>query len=1075
MPLCRRCGSDNPQGFRFCGACGTPLDIDEPSVREERKVVTVVFTDIVGSTARAESLDPEDVRAILAPYYARLRRELERFGGNVEKFIGDAVVAVFGAPVAHEDDAERAVRAALAIRAAIAELNAADEWLDLHIRTGINTGEALVVLNARPIEGQGMVAGDVINTAARLQSNAPVDGILVGELTHRATANSIEYQAAEPVIAKGKTQPLPVWEAVAVKESLSPQTAVDHPLIGREVELERLWKIWRRVTSNHRPALVTVVGSAGVGKSRFLSEFAARIDGTANVHRGRCLSYGEGITYWPVTDILKDAAGILQNDELEVMSAKLGTLLEGLDLGHKDDIRTMASALANLFGVPTTPQGTNDAKRITQPELHWGIRRVLQLLAARSPLVLFFEDLHWAELTLLDLIRFISEPIANAPLLIVASARPELMEGQATMLGGAHREVIELGALSEHESRALLADLREARGLSDSAVETLLVAAGGNPLFLEETVAMLTDANPLQPGSALDVETIRVPTNLQSLIGARLDRLPAEEKSIAQHASVAGSVFWQGALAHLGITTRNLDHGLGALEKRDFIRGRETSSVAGESEYAFKHILIREVAYGQLPKGQRTKLHVRFADWVAALPGTEEEFIEIVAHHLEQACRLAQEIARSPVPPPVEPAVNALVAAAQKAVKREGLREADRFYERALEILGADHPQTAVDLQLRRAEILSARGEWHRASGQLSNVSEQSLALGRPDLRCAALIALANVDQKQGRAADARRHLLEAETIAYEIGDRRLQIRSGYEFAGLRADFHGEEEAAAEDLRRSLAIAMTIDDRALRIEGHLRIGMLLLSSGDVTSAQEELLRCSAAAAEMGSRRDEARSTYALGIAKYYLGELQEAKSLGLQAREWLERTGDSYFQIQNLLALACTALGQEDPTQAEKWLSEALPLALEGGGWLVVEVYRYMVEALILQGRLEDASELASFARMSVPEEDPNARAEVLIADAHVAAAGGDRTVALECFAEAVRLLEAQDSQMPLAETRVAFAGALHKFGDDAGAEVELLRARATFLRMGARGLIAQVDRDLAATAGERSEDAGLL
>jgi predicted ATPase/class 3 adenylate cyclase len=1071
MSICRSCGSDNPDGFRFCGSCGTLLETDEVSVREERKVVTVVFTDIVGSTARAETLDPEDVRAILAPYYLRLRQELERFGGTVEKFIGDAVVAVFGAPAAHEDDAERAVRAALAIRTSIADLNAADEWLDLHIRTGVNTGEALVVLDARPIEGEGMVSGDVINTAARLQSNAPVDGILVGELTHRVTAHIIEYQQAEPVQAKGKVRPLSVWEAVRAKEPPSLRSVATRPLIGRDDEMNRLLRVWESVRNIRSPALVTVIGSAGVGKSRFFAEFATRVEGVANVHRGRCLSYGEGITYWPIADIMKDAAGILQNDGLETMSAKLGELLESLNPPHHDDMRTMASALANLLGAPTTPKGTYHAEAITRSELHWGIRRVFQLLSARLPLVLFLEDLHWAEPTLLELIRYISEPMRNAPVLVVASARPEQMDQDSTILRGGggegRREVIELEALGERESRALIAELYKTRELSDAVVESLLDAAGGNPLFLEETVGMLADATALErndSGPTGSLEMISVPSSLQSLIGARLDQLPAHEKPIAQHASVAGSTFWEGAMAHLDVATTNLVGGLRGLERRDLIRRLETSSVAGEREYAFKHTLIREVAYGQLPKGLRTKLHVRFADWVAALPGAEDEFVEIVAYHLEQACRLAHQIARSPTPPPVEPAVEALVAAAERAEKREGIREAERFYERALEILGDAHSQTNVRLRLRRAEILAVRGELRRAFEDLVDVGEESRVIGRADLRGAALIALANIDQKQGRAADARRRLLEAETIAFEIGDRRLQIRSGYEFAGLRADFYGEEAAAVEDLRRSLAIATAIEDRALRIEGHLRIGMMLLNSGDVSSAQEEFLRCSALASEMGSRRDEARATYALGVAKYYMGELREAEVLGLRAREWLKRTGDNYFQIQNLLALAYNALGKEEPKLAEEWLSEALPLALEGGGWLVVEIYRFMVEALVLQGRLEDARELATFARTSVPEEDLNARAEVLIAEAHVAAAEGDRLHALEFFAEAVSLLEAQDSQLLLAETRVAFARALRDFGDIERSAAELERARTTFVHMGARGLIAQVDRELGAT-----------
>jgi class 3 adenylate cyclase/tetratricopeptide (TPR) repeat protein len=1063
MPVCNRCGADNPGGFRFCGACGSALDIDEVAPREERKVVTVIFTDIVGSTARAEKLDPEDVRAVLAPYYVRLRQELERFGGTVEKFIGDAVVAVFGAPMAHEDDPERAVRSALAIRAAVAEMNAADATLDLHIRIGVNTGEALVVLDARPSEGQGMVAGDVINTAARLQSLASIDGIFVGGLTHRATAHTIDYRSVAPLQAKGKSEPLVAWEAVGAKKTTSTSLSSRHRLIGRSNELSRLQRALARVAKNRAPALVTILGSAGVGKSRLLDEFAAHLGQAAVVYRGRCLSYGEGITYWPVVDIFKSAAGILQSDETDVVSAKLEALLATLHGVDEDELRTMAAALGNLLGVPATLRGAFDTGQITQAELHWGIRRALQLLSVRAPIAVFFEDVHWAEPTLIDLIRFLCKPTAGFPVLVVASARPEFIDQQPAFVDAdRNREIIELAALSEDESRALLGELYGLSTLPPNAVDSLLRIAGGNPLFLEETVGMLQAAGSVTPAAdAATFDGIGIPTSLHSLIEARLDQLPARQKVVAQRAAVAGSVFWVGAIEHLDGISGKVSDSLNRLERRDFVHERTTSSVAGEQEYAFKHVLIRDVAYGQIPKGQRTKLHARFADWVSALPGWEEEFVEIIAYHLEQSCLLARQITRSPTPPPVVEAVKALVRAAEKAERHEGLQEADRFYERALEIIGDEHPDTVVDVRLRRAKILSARGELRRATAELVEIAEESLAVGRPDLRCDALIALANVDQKQGRPADARRRLTEAEGLSFEIGDQRLRIRSGYEYAELRADFDGEDEAAVDDLRHSLEIATKLDDRALRIEGHLRIGILLLNAGKPASAQDELLRCSLLAAEMGSRRDEARATYALGVAKYYLGELHDARSLGLRARDWLQRTYDSYFQIQNLLALALNDLAGGDPRQAEQWLSEALPLALEGGGWLVVEIYRYMVEALVLQGRLEDASELAVYARKGAPEEDLHALAAVAVADALVATARENKTVALQCFAEAIGMLAAQESPIPLAETRVSYARALRRFGDEEASRAELKRARATFAGMGARALVAEVDREL--------------
>src|ERR687888_710294 len=453
---CPSCGTDTPEGFRFCGACGSPLEAG-PAPREERKVVTALFADIVGSTASAEHMDPEDVRARLAPYYARVRSELELFGGTVEKFIGDAVVALFGAPVAHEDDPERAVRAAFAVCQAIDELNAEDEWLDLKVRVGVNTGEALVVVGARASEGEGMAAGDVMNTAARLQSAAPINGVLVGELTYAATRDVIDYRDAEPIAAKGKSEPVRVWEAVAVREVEAAAAADGITFVGREREVAALEDVWRTALAERRPRLATIVGPPGIGKSRLLAEFARRAERDGGrVHWGRCLPYGEGITYWPVTELVKSAAGILQSDDRTTIAGKLDAFLEGLGTDDLDELRTIASALSNLIGIPTTPRGTYTASEISQGELHWGIRRMMQLLAAERPTTLVFEDLHWAEPTLLELIGYIVADDAEAPLALVCSARPDLADVDPGFLGTeGRRRTVELDTLKREQAVAL--------------------------------------------------------------------------------------------------------------------------------------------------------------------------------------------------------------------------------------------------------------------------------------------------------------------------------------------------------------------------------------------------------------------------------------------------------------------------------------------------------------------------------------------------------------------------------------------------------------------------------------------
>jgi len=1054
MPLCAECETDNPEVARFCLACGAPL-ASPPAAEAERKPVTAVFVDLVGSTAQAEQLDPEDVLGLLEPYYVHLRDALERFGGTVEKFIGDAVVALFGAPVAHEDDPERAVRAGFAILAAIEDLNRQGSPRPLRVRIGINTGDAIVALGAHPGEGRGMAWGDVLNTAARLQSAAPEDGILVGMETYSATAAAIEYREREPISAKGKAEPVQVWEAVTVRGVGEQDVSPDLPLVGRSEERRLLAELWDEVRIERRAVTALLIGAPGVGKSRLLSEFARGAGTQGAVLSGRCLPYGEGITYWALREMIRQAAGVLQSDDLRTAAAKLGALLDGLPTSDQDELRTMAAALAALIGAPTTPRGTYAAEEISQAELHWGLRRLFELLATSAPLVLLFEDLHWADPTLLELIHFIGKGSVGVPIFLLGSARPEFEE---TELGAAWR-TIELGTLSVAESEELVEQLGSA-DVPPERLAAMLEHAGGNPLFLEELVAMLSETGAEAPEQP-------VPRSLQALIGARLDTLAQTEKRTAQYASICGQAFWPGAVGHLVETEDDLTPSLEVLERRDFIRAQDSSRIGGEREYAFKHILIRDVAYGRLPKGRRVALHVRFADWLEALL-VEDELVEIVAYHLEQACRLAGEVSRSPIEPPVARAAESLMRAAAKAERREGMREAERFYSRALDLVDELDPETVAEVRLGRAGALVALGDLRLATAELDGVAVEAEQLRRPDLRCAALVQLGNVEQKRGRVSDARRHLHEAEALAKSIADPRLQIRAGFELAELQADFDAKFAQASERLLHALQIAESIGDRALRIDAHLRLGFVFFNGGDLESSEEQFLRCSTLAGETGSHRDEARATFHLGLVKYYRGELEAAEGLGLRALDWLERTGDSYFQIQNLRGLALYALARDDVTTAEQRLREALLLALEGGGWIVIELYRLLAEVMVRQRKLNEARDLVAFAGRNVPEEDLYARAALLLSEGSVAAASGEQAAAATAFAEALRLLDEQQLTIDLAEARISLARALRGFGDVLGARTELERARTAFARMGASGLVEAIDRELEELEGVR-------
>ena len=1072
MAFCTECGTENPPQARFCLACGTAIaEAPAPAPpSEERKVITAIFVDLVGSTARSEQLDPEDVKALVAPYHARVRAELERHGGTFEKFSGDAVLALFGSPKAHEDDPERAIRAGLAVREAIEELNAEDEWLDLHIRIGIHTGEALVMLGARPSEGEWSAAGDVLNTAARIQSAAPQDGILVGRMTYQATKRAFEFREAEPVQAKGKSEAVAVWEVVAAREGAGAGSRDETPFVGREAELAHLMGFCHEILGERRPGIATIVGSPGIGKSRLLHELVSRLEERCGVHWGRCLSYGEGITYWPITEIFKSAAGMLRSDERETIAAKLDAFLESLATDDVDELRTIAASLSNLIGIPTTPRGTYATSEISQTELHWGIRRTLQLMAAERPTAIVVEDLHWAEPTLLELIAYIAAEDTDAPLVLVCSARPDLAEVSPGFLGSeGRRRTVELQTLGAEQAATLLADLTGDPELAETPFASALIAnAGGNPLFLEETVRMLREQGliDLERWKSEEAGELPVPTSVQGLISSRLDRLAREEKQLAHHASVIGSVFWAGAVAHLGgengAQAADPRPGLGELERRDFVAHQAVSTVAGEDEYAFKHILMRDVAYGQVPKGRRAQLHLRFSDWVTVVRGKAEEFVEIVAWHLEQACGLSREVARSPIEPPIREAAEALASAARRAERRESLREAHRYYSRALGVLDDEHPGQELELRLRRGDILMMLGELKEAAGELDWVAEAASARGRADVECEASLLLGDIDQRQGRAADARTRLAAAERLAKSTTNASLQSKVAFVLAALVADFEGNYEEAIDGLRSGIATAEKIDDVALAAEGHLRLAAILNNRGDLAAAETELRCCLKLAGELGSHRIEAEATSWLGEIMYHRGHPEEGERLCRQANTWFERTGDSYFHAQNLFRnLAGFALADGRPEEAEAWLQEAMPVAVQIGGWVAVEAYRYLAEALVAQDRLDDAREIVAFAARSVPEEDPYARSSLLMAEAIVATAAGESATAATAFAEALRLIEELGMPRELGEARMALGSSLREFGDLTGARAELERARAIFARIGAATRLKAIDAQL--------------
>ena len=1066
--LCPTCGTDNPAGSKFCSECGTALRKPsqahpQPTAlppEEERRLTTVLFADLAGFTSMSEGMDPEAVKGLAARCAGVMSEEVRRFGGVVSTVLGDAVMAMFGAPVAHEDDAERAVRAAVSMRDRISSVEGVPKPLQLHV--GINTGETIAGMIG-PEEARDYTAmGDTTNTAARLMAAAPAGSVYVGEKTYRSTRQAVTYRDVGPIVAKGKSVPVRAWEVLDLSAVPSVRSVGTAPLIGREAELQALRELWDGVLQERSAAIGLVLAPPGFGKSRLLSEFTAGFEDARRVYRGRCLSYGEGITYWPVVEIVKEALGVLHGDASDTVSETIDRFLDGRAPADPDLRQTLGLCLSTLLGAGATEEA-GDAE-ITQGELHWGIRRILELLASEDPLALVVEDVHWAEPTLLELLEYVAED-ARAPILLLLTGRPELEEAwPGGLKEDPQRRIIHLRALTERESDQVLASLMPGSHPTEGPVAAALRRAAGVPLFLEETVRMLTEMGALDsdapPGD--DALTVPVPSSLQGLIGSRLDLLPNEDRQLAQLASVVGSTFWAGAVAHLRGTEEGLAEAMDRLGGKDIVSSRAPSSIAGEREYGFVHVLIRDVAYARLPKQRRSELHLRCSEWISGLPSSDESFIEIIAFHLETACQLARELGPG-VPAPVLPAVEALARAAERAERREGFSEADRFYARALELVDGDLVERATELRLKRSRTLTALGQLRDATQLLEAVTRDAETLGRFDLRGAALVGLANIDQKQGRVSDARRGLDEAQAIGADLQDVRLQIRAAYEVSSLRSDYEGEFESAARDLREAQNLAEVLDDRPLRVEGHLRMGTLLFNLGQLARSEEELLRCLELARETGSVRDDARATHFLALIEYYQGEYDEAERHALRTAEWLERTSDRYLQIQNLRLLGKLALTEGDHELARERLHEALGLALDSGTlWLVVEVYRYLTEVLLRQGRLKEAREAARAAAENLPEEDPYARSAVLLAEALVAAAEGAKGEAVARFEDTLPLLRGQRLLTDLAEAQLEFARVLLRFGEVERAERELRLAREMLAGTDARGLLGSIERELA-------------
>jgi class 3 adenylate cyclase/tetratricopeptide (TPR) repeat protein len=895
---------------------------------ETRKTVTVLFTDVTGSTALGERLDTEPLSRVMARFFDTVRGVLERHGGTVQKFIGDAVMAVFGIPVVHEDDALRAVRAASELGAGLAELNGELErdWgVVLQVRTGVNTGE---VMAGNPGIDTALVVGDTVNVAARLQQTAAPGEVVLGQATWRLVRDAVEAEPLAPLAVKGKRGQLSAYRLRAVRPETPGQGRRPRaPLVGRHEERALIESAYGRVAAGRGCHSLTVLGLAGVGKTRLVSEALAAHAGQAAVLSGRCLPYGEGITVWPIAEMVRRAAQVNDTDTAEGARAKLDALLAGAE---QPDL--LARRIAQLIGLVPSAAPAEEAA--------WAVRLLLEHLARDRPLIAVFDDLHWAEPTLLDLIEHVVDWSRDVPLLVVSVARPELLEHRPTWADGKRNATsILLEPLDRADSHLLL-ERQLGTGPVDEAVGARLVeAAGGNPLFLEELLAMLVEDGQLRQQDGrwvvTDRLTVRIPPTIQALLAARLDRLDAEQRMVLARASVVGEQFEQAAVVALSPAEHRatVPASLAALVDKQLLRPVDPRS-PGEEAFQFRHLLIRDAAYAAIPKQARVELHERFAGWLeTATVARAREYGEIVGYHLEQAYQY--RTALGPVDDHARQvavrAADRLATAGQRVLDGADMPAAVNLLARAV-ALRTERDPARLALLPDLARALTETGELTQAQALLSEATEGADALGDRRIGAYAILERLRLGANlavAGWAEEARREVERLVPVFEELGDDHGLARS-WGLLGMTLRLWCQVEGSEEARQRAVAYARRAGDER---EAAVNLGAFALAALDgPVPVPDGVRRCERILAESGGqRRVEGQALLALGGLRAMEGDLAGARRLLARSRSIFDELGMRLLVAELLRVSGQVELLAGDPVAAGRELRSGYE-TLEGMG-----------------------------------------------------------------------------------------------------------------------------------------------
>ena len=1053
MLACSNCGRENPDDAFFCMNCATPLAPATPA-RQVRKTVTALFCDLVGSTTLAERHDPEVLKPVLQRYFEEMRDAAERHGGLVEKFIGDAVVAVFGIPQAHEDDALRAVRAAVEMRGRLASFGG-DSAVEVTSRIGLTTGEVLVSGEDQP------PIGDTMNTAARLQSSAAPGEILIGEPTFRLVQDAVVAEPVEPLALKGKTEPVPAFRLLQVA-SLSPMRTrhLDAPMVGRTRERVLLQQAFERTASDRDCQLFTVLGAAGAGKSRLVEEF---LTGLAEglVLRGRCLPYGDGITYFPVVGAMKEALGIADFDDESSVREKIQVAVAGQD--HAD---TIAANLSKLLGA-----GEGGAPE----ETFWAIRRFLEVRGTDQPVVVVFDDIHWGEPTFLDLVEHIADWSRDASILLLCMARPDLLDVRAGWAGGkTNATTISLAPLSEAECDELIDHLLGSSELPEEIRVRITGVAEGNPLFVEELLRMLIDDGLLARDGerwmpAGDLGDVSVPPTISALLSARLDRLSEQERALIEAAAVCGKEFHRGALVELSPEgCGDLDVHLRSLVRRELVTP-ERSLLPGEDAYRFRHLLIRDAAYDAIPKRERADLHEAFAGWLERVAGervAEQE--EILGYHLEQAYRLRVELRSEDEHGPqlAMAAAAHLAAAGRRSYARGDTEGAIALFTRAVDLLPVTDPER-VRFGIELGISLAWGGREVRALEVLADADAAAVAIGDRGLQMHASLALTEIGSWREATAWVRwRPEAERAIEVFEpAGDNAGLARAWYLLAwdhNVRCHYAEKDRAVL----RALDHAEAAGDRRLRAE------VLIMWCGSVwgpVSVTEGLDRCEEVLARGGGSRefeaDVARTRAAFEAMRGDFAQARAHYSDGKAILDELGRPVVSAFAVQEGWYIEMIA---GDFRRAEELTRSEYGRLVEADSLPLQDITRDMLAlALCAQGRFEEADALASETERKVlGREDVTGQNVWRRVRARTLSARGEHGEAVRVAREAEALFEGTDALIDHAECLLDLAEVLRaagkggEAGDAAHEALALYEQKENVVEaVRARGFLAELER----------------